>query len=185
MRNVTFVALATLATQSSFAQESPNCVTNAITDSVGEFTMRFHIHNGSTGDITIGQAHRSTTQENLNTLVHRQDTENESYILADVFDEDGFTRFDVLDDGSRREVFRVDIESCEEESNSDRRELNATQVLLSDGQVTTRRWNVVYDSFGIMANFYAQSSEPGESEKWQSFYSLVREQPDAENESEG
>lgn len=185
MRNVTLVALAFMATQLSFAQETPNCVTNAISDSVGEFTMRFHIHNASTGDITIGQAHRSTTQENPNTLVHRQDTENGSYILADVFDEDGFTRFDVSDDGSRTEVFRVNIVSCEEESDSERRELNATQLLEIEGEVTKRRWNVVYDSFGIMANFYAQSSEPGDSEKWQSFYSLVREQPEAEHGSEG
>jgi hypothetical protein len=183
MRDITCAILAILVSQSGFAQDDSDCVTNAIEASVGEFTMRYHVRNVSSGDISIGEAHRSTTRDDENTLIHVQQNNDESYILVDVFDAEGFTRYDVLDDGTRREAFRVNIESCEEKENSVRRELTATQIIEIDGTQTMRRWDVAYDSFGIIANFYTQPADPDGEARWQSFYSLVRNTPIIEDGS--
>lgn len=183
MRVLTCGVLAILVSQSGFAQDDLDCLTSTMEASVGEFTMRYHVRNESTGDISIGEAQRSTILDKENTLTHRQETNGESYVLVDVFDDQGFTRYDVLDDGSRRKAFRVNVESCEVKENAIRREFTATQIIEIDGNRMMRRWEVAYDSFGIIANFYTQPANPDEEARWQSFYSLVRNTPTIEDGS--
>ncbi len=165
-----------LSLQGASADPLPSCISQSLDDAIGRWSLSYFVRNIGTGALTQGHISRRTERIDDVTLIHHDASEDEAYVLADVFDADGFTRFDVNEDGGREEVFRVDMVSCEDDEASGHRVIEAMQRFAAGEDGYDRRWEMISNTHGIAVNFYIRRSDSDEAYTWQSFYGLVRDE---------
>lgn len=169
-------AAAALAAAPVGAHDLTECVSQSMTDAVGEWSLTYFVRNMHTGALTQGVQHRRTERPDDYTLIHNDDTGEESYVLADVFDPEGFTRFDVGEDGARTRVFRVDLVSCEGPDEAGYRSVVLDQRLVLHDAEYLRRWRLLSSENGIIVNQFLRPAGSEEPFEWASFYGLVAAQ---------